>query len=118
MTTTLMDPQSLLGEAAAALRAGELVPYLGPGVSALGAQPVPLSPETLADWFGTKITLPKRARGNAWAAAQHIESYKHRNTVTALMAEAFATPVEPSPLHSYLATVSYTHLTLPTKRIV
>jgi len=106
MTTTLMDPQSLLGEAAAALRAGELVPYLGPGVSALGAQPVPLSPETLADWFGTKIALPKRARGNAWAAAQHIESYKHRNTVTALMAEAFATPVEPSPLHSYLATLA------------
>lgn len=105
MTTTLMDPKSLLAEAAAALRAGELVPYLGPGISALDAQPVPMSPETLADWFGTKVALPKRAKGNAWASAQHIESYKHRNTVTALMTEAFAAPVRPSPLHRYLATL-------------
>lgn len=105
MTTTLMDPKSLLSEAAAELRAGSLVPYLGPGISALGEQPAPMSPETLADWFGTKVALPKRAKGNAWASAQHIESYKHRNTVTALMAEAFAAPVLPSPLHRYLATL-------------
>lgn len=105
MTLTLFDPQAMLAEAEAALRAGELVPYLGPGISALDAQPAPMSPETLADWFGTKVALPKRAKGNAWAAAQHIESYKHRNTVTALMAEAFAATVQPSPLHRYLATL-------------
>ena len=49
-----------------------------------------MSPELLADWFGGKVALPRRARGNAWAAAQHIESYKHRNTVTALMGEKAA----------------------------
>ncbi len=105
MTTVLLDPQTLVADAAAALRAGDLVPYIGPGVSALEAQPVPLSPEALADWFGTRVALPRRAKGNAWAAAQHIESYKHRNTVTALMAEAFAAPVQPSALHRYLATL-------------
>jgi hypothetical protein len=104
-TTTLATPQALLADAAAGLRAGELVPYLGPGISALTAPPVPMSPETLAEWFGTKVALPKRAKGNAWASAQHIESYKHRNTVTALMADAFSTPVRPSPLHRHLATL-------------
>lgn len=103
MTTSLMDPETLLAEASEALRAGELVPYLGPGISALVEPPVPMSPETLADWFGTKVALPKRAKGNAWASAQHIESYKHRSTVTALMAEAFSAAVPPSPLHRYLA---------------
>jgi hypothetical protein len=105
MTTTLMDPQVLLAEAGAELRAGNLVPYLGPGISALGAPPVPMSPETLAEWFGTKVALPRRTKGNAWASAQHIESYKHRNTVTALMGEAFAAPVAPSPLHRRLASL-------------
>ncbi|MCC6828323.1 MAG: SIR2 family protein [Novosphingobium sp.] len=105
MATTLIDPRTALSEAAAALRARKVAPFLGPGISALAPQSVPMSPETLADWFGTKVALPKRARGNAWAAAQHIESYKHRNTVTALMGEAFAAPVPPSPLHRHLATL-------------
>jgi len=105
MATTLIDPRTALSEAAAALRARKVAPFLGPGISALEPQSVPMSPETLADWFGTKVALPKRARGNAWAAAQHIESYKHRNTVTALMGEAFAAPVPPSPLHRHLATL-------------
>ena len=46
--------------------------------------------EALADFLGTKVALPRRAKGNAWASAQHIESTKHRATVTALMREAFA----------------------------
>ena len=64
-----------------------------------------MNPEALAAFFGTKVALPRRAKGNAWAAAQHIESNKHRSTVTALMAEAFAAPVEPTPLHRYLASL-------------
>ena len=44
---------------------------------------VPMNPEALAAFFGTKVALPRRAKGNAWAAAQHIESIKHRSTVTA-----------------------------------
>ena len=52
-----------------------------------------MNPEALAAFFGTKVALPRRAKGNAWASAQHIESTRHRSTVTALMAEAFAAPV-------------------------
>ena len=59
-----------------------------------------MNPEALAAFFGNKVALPRRAKGNAWAAAQHIESKKHRSTVTALMTEAFAAPVEPTPAAS------------------
>ena len=107
MTQTLIDPRMAVEEVAPALRAGEIIPYLGSGISALSmpAAPgtAPMSPDDLAAFFGTKVTLPRRAAGNAWASAQYIESYKHRSTVTALMAEAFATPVPPTPFHGWLA---------------
>lgn len=99
----LLNPTEALTNVARALRAGELVPYIGPGISALDDRAVPMTPEALAEFFGTKVSLPARARGNAWASAQHIESYKHRNTVTALMNEAFATPVAPSAFHHFVA---------------
>lgn len=96
------DAEALLADVAARLRAGSIVPYLGPGLAALSKPDVPLAPDALATFFGTKVALPRRARGNAWAAAQHIESNKHRSTVTGLMAQAFATPVEPTALHRHL----------------
>lgn len=97
------DAEALLADVAARLRAGSIVPYLGPGLAALSKPDVPLTPDALAIFFGTKVALPRRARGNAWAAAQHIESNKHRSTVTGLMAQAFAAPVEPTALHRHLA---------------
>lgn len=97
------DAEALLADVAARLRAGSIVPYLGPGLAALSKPDVPLTPDALAIFFGTKVALPRRARGNAWAAAQHIESNKHRSTVTGLMAQAFAAPVEPMALHRHLA---------------
>jgi hypothetical protein len=99
----LADAEAVIAKAAAGLKTGAVVPYLGPGVAALGATSVPMTPEALAAFLGTKVALPKRAKGNVWAAAQHIESTRHRNTVSALMAEAFATPVPPTALHTYLA---------------
>ncbi len=99
------DAEAALADVAARLRAGTVVPYLGPGLAATSKPVAPMNPEALAAFFGTKVALPRRAKGNAWAAAQHIESYKHRSTVTALMSEAFATPVEPTPLHHYLASL-------------
>lgn len=101
----LADAEEVLGKIAAGLRAGSVVPYLGPGVTALSKPSVPMTPEALAEFFGTKVALPKRAKGNAWASAQHIESYKHRNTVQSLMTEAFSAPVAPSPLQVYLASL-------------
>lgn len=86
-----------------ALRSGRLAPYLGPGVLSLAPRvDVPSSYGGLADFIGSKATLPKRARGNAWAAAQFIESRQHRASVTALMKQAFAADVAPLPLHRYL----------------
>jgi hypothetical protein len=99
------DAEAALTEVAARLRAGTMIPYLGPGLAELAKPTVPMNPEALAAFFGTKVALPRRAKGNAWAAAQHIESNKHRSTVTALMSEAFASPVEPTPMHRYLASL-------------
>lgn len=97
------DAEALLANVAARLRNGSIIPYLGPGVAELAKPDVPLTPDSLAIFFGTKVALPRRARGNAWAAAQHIESNKHRSTVTGLMSQAFSAPVEPTALHRHLA---------------
>ncbi|AHB10640.1 SIR2 family NAD-dependent protein deacylase [Zymomonas mobilis] len=78
--------------------------YLGPDVTAITAnQWTPVSIKGLADFFGKKVALPKRAKGNPWAAAQYIESRRHRKTLTAIMNAAFENPVPPSPLHQLIA---------------
>lgn len=99
------DAEAILSGVVARLRGGSVIPYLGPGVAELAAPSVPMNPEALAAYFGSKVALPRRARGNAWASAQHIESTRHRATVTALMADAFASPVAPTALHRHLATM-------------
>ncbi len=102
---TAANAEAMLGDVAARLREGHVVPYLGPGVAEMSKPDVPMTPEALAAFFGTKVALPRRARGNAWASAQHIESNKHRSTVTALMAQAFGPPVAPGALHHHLASM-------------
>jgi hypothetical protein len=57
----------------------------------------------LAAFLGSKVSLPKRARGNLWSAAQYIESQKHRSTLVSLLSDAFATPVQPTAFHHFLA---------------
>lgn len=99
------DAERMLADIAGRLRAGGVVPYLGPGLAEMSKPLAPMTPEALASFFATKIALPRRAKGNAWASAQHIESNKHRATVTALMAEAFAPAVRPTPLHCHLASL-------------
>ena len=100
-----VDAEAALVALAAPLRAGTIVPYLGPALASLSKPTAPMTPEALAEFFGTKVALPRRAKGNAWASAQHIESMKHRSTLSALMADAFAPPVEPTPFHRYLASL-------------
>ncbi|MGY3473358.1 SIR2 family NAD-dependent protein deacylase [Bradyrhizobium ottawaense] len=100
------DAKATLVDLAARLRAASIVPYLGPGLAELCRSDVPTTPEALAGFFASKIALPRRARGNAWASAQHIEISKHRSSVTALMTQAFARPVEPTQLHHHLASLS------------
>jgi hypothetical protein len=99
------EAESALADLAKKLRGGAVIPYLGPALTAMSASSVPMTPETLADYFGTKVALPRRARGNVWAAAQYVEGQRHRSTVTNMMNEAFAPKVEPTPLHLYLASL-------------
>ncbi len=101
----LADAEAVLAKAAGQLREGKVIPYLGPGLTALSGTTVPMTPEALAAFFGTKVALPKRAKGNVWAAAQHVEGTKLRKTVSILMTEAFAPAVEPTTLQRYLASL-------------
>jgi len=104
MSSLILDnPLTLLAQVGDGLKAGTVVPYLGPGIAALEPQPAPLSPEALADFLGGKTTLPRRAVGNAWAAAQYVESRRFRDTLVLWMREAFAQPVAPSAFHRWLA---------------
>ncbi|MGJ0533672.1 SIR2 family NAD-dependent protein deacylase [Methylocystis sp.] len=97
--------EDVLGKIAAELKTGAVIPYIGPGLTQLSPTEVPMTPETLAAFFGTKVALPKRAKGNCWASAQHIENMKHRSTVSALMSQAFTDSIAPTPLHAYLASL-------------
>ena len=99
------EAEKTLAAIASELKTGRVVPYLGPGLTELSGTSVPMTPEALAAFFATKVALPKRAKGNAWASAQHIESMKHRSTVSALMSEAFVQSIEPTPLHRHLASL-------------
>ncbi len=99
------DAEAVLGKVAAQLRDSKIIPYLGPGLTELAEPTVPMTPEALAEFFATKVALPRRAKGNAWASAQHIESNKHRSTVSALMTEAYEPRVESTPVHRYLASL-------------
>jgi len=99
------EAEATLAKLASELRGGGVVPYLGPGLTEPSATSAPMTPEALAAFFATKVALPKRAKGNAWASAQHIESMKHRSTVSALMSEAFSEVIAPTAFHKYLASL-------------
>jgi hypothetical protein len=98
------DVKDWVNEVRAGFQGEMLAPYIGPGLYTGGAE-VPNSESALAAFIGKKVALPKRARGNFWAAAQYVESQKHRATVVAYMAEAFSRASEPLPFHRYLATL-------------
>ncbi len=95
-TTDLIDP------IAARLAAGEIVPYLGPGVLPADAQ-VPGNSVALAHWLSAKVAVPFKLKTNLTGAAQYIENFKHRKTLTKLMTEAFAPVPTPTPLHEFIA---------------
>lgn len=112
METSLLEPslapapsaRAFFDEVHAGLSLGKLAPYLGPGVTAsYNPGTLPGSYLQLAEFFAKRVALPRRARGNPWAAAQYIEGQRHRGSVTRLMAEAFHTPAQPGALHAYLA---------------
>ncbi|MGO9135600.1 MAG: SIR2 family NAD-dependent protein deacylase [Methylovirgula sp.] len=94
-----------LAEIHKALDEGRLIPYLGPGVLALSGEncAVPASPEVLVEKLTAKASVPHKIRKNLTAAAQFIENFKHRKTISTVMTAAFEPHVEPADLHRFLA---------------
>jgi len=83
---------------------GDAIPYLGPGVLALGevGHQLPGSPSALVGHLTAKSSVPYKIRTNLSATAQFIENFKHRTTVNNAMTEAFNMEAEPTPLHTLL----------------
>ncbi|MBY0579641.1 MAG: SIR2 family protein [Burkholderiales bacterium] len=97
----------ILEEIRAGLEGGSIIPYLGSGVLDLVTNcPVPNSPEALVERLVAKVSVPHKIRKNLTAAAQFIENFKHRKTLTGIMEEAFTARVAPTELHRYLAGLS------------
>ena len=93
-----------LDDVIAGLKAGTLVPYLGAEVVLLEAANagLPVSTEALIARFGKKVPIPGRLRKNLTAAAQYIETFRHRKILRGLMSDAYAQPASPSVLHHWL----------------
>ncbi|WOS66985.1 MULTISPECIES: SIR2 family NAD-dependent protein deacylase [Sinorhizobium] len=90
-----------------ALAADAIVPYLGPGLLRLSSAgpTVPHEPEAVAAALNTRAPAPSRIRTNMWSVAQFIEQRRHRRTLQTWMANIFASPVAPTILHAWLATL-------------
>ncbi len=94
----------MISEIATAFRKGAIVPYLGPGVTGLLGEAAPPSlPEKLVVDLVAGATVPHKIRNNLTAAAQYIENFKHRKTLTCLMAKAFSASPDPSAFHVWIA---------------
>ncbi|CAB4243392.1 conserved protein of unknown function [Methylacidimicrobium sp. AP8] len=88
------------------LEEGKLVPYLGPGIwSGEGGNtpPFPTDAESLAESLARRVAVPGRARKILSAAAQYIESQKHRKTLRKLLLDTFSVPSPKLVLHERLA---------------
>lgn len=90
---------------AASFHEGKCIPYLGPGVLAMEDSPLPAAPETLVKQLTAKASVPHKVRNNLGAAAQFIENFKHRSSVTSSMTEAFSAEAKPNALHNLIATI-------------
>src|ERR1019366_4900072 len=96
MNTEVIDSISAM------MSEGNAIPYLGPGVLALGeiGHQLPGSPAALVGHLTAKSSVPHKIRTNLTATAQFIENFKHRKTVNNAMTEAFRMEAQPTPLHT------------------
>jgi hypothetical protein len=83
---------------------GNAIPFLGPGVLSFdgSVRPLPDSHKVLVGHLTSKSSVPHKVRNNLGAAAQFIENFKHRSTVTNAMTEAFSADAQPNLLHTLL----------------
>ena len=105
--TSLLDStDATIADIAAALKARQVVPYLGPGAYALLPEaecPIPRNSLELAQRLNAKVAAPGRIRSQLTAVAQFIESRRHRKTLDAILNEIFKRDVPPTPVHQWLA---------------
>lgn len=85
------------------LAAGNVIPYLSAGLLELGQGTVPCNQVALAGFLAAKTSVPFKLWTNLTAAAQYVENFKHRKTLTKLMSEAFANSTNPTSLHYSVA---------------
>jgi SIR2-like domain len=89
------------------LEAGQVVPYLGPGIWETAATP-PAHPANHLDLVAKlteRATVPHKIRNNLTAAAQYIENFKHRKMLVAQMNSAFVGKAKPIELHEFFASL-------------
>lgn len=87
----------------AGLEAGQVIPYLGPGVWENMTPSHPATHLDLVARLTERASVPHKIRNNLTAAAQYIENFKHRKTLAAAMNTAFAVSTPPTELHDFLA---------------
>jgi len=93
-----------LDSIARAFAGGSAIPFLGPGVLSFDKESnqLPDSHKALVGHLTSKSSVPHKVRNNLGAAAQFIENFKHRSTVTHAMTEAFSADAQPTSLHTLL----------------
>lgn len=102
-----MSDNAAINEILAGLEAGQIVPYLGPGIWAAAATPPahPADPLQLVAKLTERVTVSHKLRKNLTGAAQYIENFKHRKTLSGLMNTAFAGKGRPAELHEFIASL-------------
>lgn len=107
-SVTVADSAAAIADIAAALKARQAVPYLGPGAFALLTPedcPIPRNSAELTQRLNAKVTAPGRFRTNLTAVAQFIETRRHRKTLEAILNEIFRQTVPSTPVHRFLAAI-------------
>lgn len=100
----MSTPDTAIDSIARLTGAGNVIPYLGPGMLALCRDArVPSTPEVLAAMLTAQVSVPHKIRNRLTQAAQFIENFKHRKTLVKLMDAAFDSGPAPSALHLALA---------------
>ncbi len=102
-----MSDNTAINEIMAGLESGQIVPYLGPGVWAAAATPPahPADPLQLVAKLTERVTVSHKLRKNLTGAAQYIENFKHRKTLSGLMNTAFQDKAAPGELHEFIASL-------------
>ena len=102
-----MSNEHAISEILHGLEAGTVIPYIGAGIWATADTPPahPADSLTLVAKLTEKTSVPHKISKNLTAAAQYIENFKHRKTLSGLMKGAFQTTATPTELHMFFASL-------------